>query len=276
MPRSVLLALSVAFGACSSSEGVRSPKSESDDLAIATYIPPTAPRRTFTAGVLPAGAPPVIAVFGDSLTVQARNYVQALATYGGYRRVGAEYVASSLCDWTRDIRTTLRRERPSYLVLAFAGNALSKCTWSPTGEGQTGTPLGEVYGRDANAMIAAAWAVNARVVLIGPPDMGDAVAQKNAVAVREKFRAIADANDDVDYVGARRTISPDGFRVARPCLAYETRVVGCRNGRIDVRRSDGVHFANPNDRGYSSGAWRWASVLFAAVPPVAGSQAASD
>jgi hypothetical protein len=237
------------------------------------YAPPEAFPGTLSDDTLAADAPKSVAVFGDSLTVQAWDYVMGLALYGGLQLLGDRFSGTALCDWRDDITRVLTASRPAYLVLAFAGNNVTDCTG-----GEVGRALGEIYARDARAVVQEAERVGTRVVFIGPPDMGLEYIDRNATAVREALEQVVDdAGDDVaTFVDSRDEISPDGFDPLADCLGWETEQLGCRDGKTRIRHPDRVHWVQPNIYGYSAGSWRWASVMFDEVQPAPNSPATRD
>lgn len=218
-----------------------------------TYVPDAALAEV----ALPA--PGGVAVFGDSLALQAWPYLQAIADHQGRPLYGAAYGGAALCDWLPTMRDVLLEERPAEVVLAFAGNNLTPCVAMPDGERAWGADLAARYVRDATRAIELARATGARVDLVGPPDMGVEPQATHARLLREAFERLARALD-VDYADAASRLSSDGYDTTQPCLDFEGDL-GCTDGRITVRAGDGVHLSSPDAAGYSAGAWRYAALL---------------
>ena len=239
-------------------------------VGIAVYAPPDAFGGTFAGGPSAVRPGAALAVYGDSLTVQASDYLTALARYGGRRLLSGWRSGSALCDWVGDIRTVLVEARPTDLVLGFAGN-VTECTGALTGDA-----LGRVYERDARLVVALAAKVGTHVVLVGPPDMRPRDFARRSAGVRRAFARVARGRRDVDYVDSRDALSPDGYSATLGCASFETAALGCRSGEITVRAADGVHWAQPNVHGYSGGAWRWAKVMMSEIKPAPTSLAAHD
>jgi hypothetical protein len=270
-----LLALALLMTACSSSHHSTPPavvKSPIDayGVGIAVYAPPEAFRGTFAGGPSTLRPGEALAVFGDSLTVQASDYLTALARYGGLRLFSGWRSGSALCDWMGEIRRVLADVRPAQLVLGFAGN-VTACTGPLPADAS-----GRVYERDALEVVALAVKVGTHVVLVGPPDMRPRDFARRAAGVRRAFSRVADGRRDVDYVDSRDVLTPNGYRATLGCTSFETTALGCRNGEMTVRSADGVHWAHPNVHGYSGGAWRWATEMVSAIKPVPGSPASRD
>jgi hypothetical protein len=211
------------------------------------------------------GARRGVDVFGDSLTLLSWNYLHDIASARSQPFVGGAYGGTALCDWLPAITRSLRADRPAFLVLAFVGNNVTRCTLGAGGRRQVGAPLVARYRRDASRAIVAARATHTRVFLVGPPAMRESVRDSIAAGLRHALRGLAAHNPNVVYLGARSVLSPAGFRLRRPCLAFETPALACRGGTIAVRAIDSVHLAPPLG-GYSSGDWRYAKLLLHGVP----------
>jgi lysophospholipase L1-like esterase len=217
---------------------------------LPTYVP---------AGALgdPPAAGGTVAVFGDSLTLQAWPYLEAIAAHRGQALAGAAYGGAALCDWLPELRRVLRAAAPTDVVLAFAGNNLTPCVSGPGGERLFGEELARRYREHARQAITLARAAGAEVTLVGPPAMRNPLGSAHAEALRTELRDLA-GRAGARYVDAAEVLSPDAYTDAQPCLPFETEQLGCAFGRIRVREDDGVHLSAPNAAGYSAGAWRYA------------------
>ncbi len=230
---------------------------------MGTVVPPGA--HTRSPARAPAGARRGVAVFGDSLVLQAWSYVRRIARDRGQPFDGGAYGGTALCDWLPGIRKVLHDDEPAYLVIAFAGNNLTPCTLDPSGRRLFGAPLVARYRHDMQTAISAAQHAHAIVFLVGPPSMRDHTSNGHAAGLRAAARRLAAHNRGVEYLDADARLSPGGFRPSLPCLAFETRSLGCHGGSIVVRADDGVHLGAPV-HGYSAGAWRYATLLLRGVP----------
>lgn len=230
-------------------------------------LPPLPPTPTF----VPDGALDVasssggsVAVFGDSLTLQAWAYVDAIASAEGRPLSGGAYGGLALCDWLPVISDALNSsEPPRDIVLAFAGNNITPCLAAHDGGRLWGDELVTAYVRDARAVIEAARGAGTRVTIVGPPAMGVEPQATHAHLLRIAFERLA-GESGARFVDAGAALSPAGYTTTLPCLPFETEALGCTGGRIRVREADDVHLAAPDAAGYSSGAWRWATLLLAA------------
>jgi hypothetical protein len=232
-------------------------------------VPPGAPTRS-TRTAAP-GARHGVAVFGDSLVLQSWSYVQRIAGDRGQAFTGGAYGGTALCDWLAGIRTTLTRDEPAALVLAFAGNNLTPCTLSPSGERQYGAALVTRYRADVVRAVTEANRSHTRVFVVGPAAMRDARWNDHATRLRKMLRTVAAHHRGVTYLDAHAVLSPDGFRAQGPCLSFESEALGCHAGSIVVRNRDGVHLSSPvgGNGGYSAGGWRFATLLMRGIPNAA-------
>ncbi len=240
------------------------------DNALMGPLPGLIPAGAMTAGPAPApGAGSGVAVFGDSLTLQAWTYVQRIAAHRAQPFFGGSFGGMALCDYLTAIDDTLRDHRPAYVVIAFVGNNLTPCTLAADGSRQHGSALVARYRHDAEVVVEHAHAAGAQVFLVGPPAMGNPVWNADATGLRGAMRRIARSHPGVVYLDANKEFTPDGFTATRPCLSFETPALGCHDGSIVVRDPDGVHFWVPmgGDQSYSAGAWRYATFLMSRIPP---------
>ena len=94
--------------------------------------------------------------------------------------------------------------------------------------------------------------------------MGPPASEPAAAAIRDVYRAIAAARDDVTVVDPAAVLGGDGaFHLALPCEPWEQAVCDA-DGTVAVRRDDGIHLTE-------AGGERYARALLAAMGhPVAG------
>ena len=132
-----------------------------------------------------------VAVFGDSLTLQAWAYVQRIASDRGQPFDGGAYGGTALCDWLGGIHKVLTRDHPTALVLAFAGNNLTPCTLTPSGKRRFGADLVTRYRAVTQRAIADAARAHTKVFLVGPAAMRDPVWNHHATRLRTMLRTLA-------------------------------------------------------------------------------------
>jgi hypothetical protein len=200
--------------------------------------------------------PESIALYGDSLTVDAIPALEFMTVDNDQQLVGQWFDGTAPCDFIDDITQRLDDSPPEMVVLAFAGNNVTPCVG-----GLTGDALGDKYEADAEAVVAAAAEAEVPVVLVGPPAMADPSFEPRSAQVRERFAAVADRHDNVSFVDGREYLSPDGFSETLACLDGEDEAKGCIDGQIAVRNADGVHWDEPGPDGYSAGSYRWAQAI---------------
>lgn len=241
----------------------------------ASGIPDLGPQATWAPAAafahLPASLPAprtrTVALFGDSLVVQAFPYAKQIAARRGYRLVGGAFGGLALCDETASISKTLAKDKPSLVVLGFVGNAITPCM-QPDGRLPSRSDTVAAYLRDTRAVIAAAREHGADVWLVAPPRMRKPDRDALAADIERTWRTLARFTPGVRVIASAPYVSPTGFAAQLTCLPFETRALGCRGGTITVRSPDGTHLAPPHPSPpYSSGAWRYAEALVGALAP---------
>jgi hypothetical protein len=248
--------------------------------ATAPLSPAPLPIRTVVAPAAPRNA--LVVVYGDSLVAEALPYLNFLGSFGGSIDVHT-WGGTATCDWFPDMFRTLPQKRPAVVVLAFSGNALTRCMETPSGAPLQGAAYLAAYRRNTEAAVAIATASGARVVIAASPRTKRAMANPHWDALFRVYRDIAAHRPrDVSYVDAGTLIAPRGrFTETMPCIPHELKVVNidgsrpCQRDRIVVRAPDGVHFCPVGKaarRGvtdscplYSSGAFRYATALLDAA-----------
>ena len=218
----------------------------------------------------PAGLP-LVAVYGDSLVVQARPYLAAVAANLGVSVTVGAVGGTAPCDSLPTLRRDVAAERIGVVVWAFSGNSQSPCMATGAGTYLTGAAKLAKYRADTQAAINITDQAGARFVLASPPAnrTGDGWNLLDSV-----YRGLVFANPTVQYADAGEAIAPDGhFMATQTCLPFE-RVIpgtGCTSATstIAVRGEDGAHFCQvpfgAPCQGYSSGAQRYAINLLDAA-----------
>ena len=200
--------------------------------------------------------PGAVALYGDSLSVEAAPYLRLLAEQHDRNLEGSWYIGAAPCDWNNAVNEEARRH-PAYAVFAFAGNKGNSC-----GAASSGPRLVDEYEQTLRSQIKVMLNAGADVILVGPPDFDLAGYKEDAPLLRALMQDLADSYDRTSYVDGRKYLSPDGFVGRLPCFDFEGPDKGCVDGKITVRSLDGIHFDIPGDDGYSSGAYRWARTIF--------------
>jgi hypothetical protein len=256
-------------------------------LAACSAALPLAPRPLAPApGVTPppvatpAPATPrggLVVVYGDSLVAEALPYLNLLGEAAGSIDVHT-WGGTAICDWFPDMFSTLPRRRPAVVVLAFSGNALTRCMETPTGVPLQGAAYIAKYRQDTEAAVAIARASGAQVVIAATPRGRHDMNNSHWGDLTRVYRELGTGRQDVSFVDAGALIAPhERFTPTMPCLPSERAIVDpggshqCRDNRIIVRAPDGTHFCpvgRPANQGvtegcpvYSSGAFRYAAAL---------------
>ena len=200
--------------------------------------------------------PGAVALYGDSLSIEAAPYLQEMAADRHRDLEGQWYIGAAPCDWNNAVTEEAQRH-PVYAVFAFAGNKGNSC-----GTATSGPALVAEYEQTLRPQIQTMLDAGTDVILVGPPDFDLAGYKEDAPLLRDLMQRLADEYDRTSYVDGRKYLSPDGFVGQLPCLENEGADKGCVDGMTTVRSFDGVHFDIPGDDGYSSGAYRWAKTIF--------------
>lgn len=219
--------------------------------------------------------PARVAVYGDSLAMQAEPYFKLLMAAAD--QSSATYYSSfggtAICDWLPRMRRLAATAHFEAVVLEFSGNALTPCMagivdYTPAYYAR--------YKTDTMAAIAIWVSTGARVFLVGAPVTR---AQQASVhdwgALDAQYAQIAAADPGhVTYVDAGAAVEGPGGVYTRtlPCFIGEPCTGPVVKGVPSnvVRAPDGVHFCpvaevDESCRVYSSGAFRFADAMVHAL-----------
>jgi hypothetical protein len=222
-------------------------------------------------------AKPKVAIYGDSLTLQASPYITELAKTFGLRLVVRAFSGTAPCDFLPVLRNDLKAERPDLVMFAFSGNSAATCMLDTTGKPLTGLAVLVKYRADTEAAADMTTKIHRPFLIASPP------APRGKMAIWKSFddlyRQIATSHPGVQYVDAGQNIAPGGvFSPTQQCLPYETRIPEAKSScsgpdsSITVRGADGGHFCGNTGPTaavlcptYSSGAMRYAVNLVTAA-----------
>jgi hypothetical protein len=218
------------------------------------------------AGLPPAG-PPRIALYGDSLGMEAGPDFAFLAQEAGASALVRTYGGLAVCDFLQTMATDAATWRPTAAVLEFSGDNFTPC--------MAGDPIGSPqyyakYRSDLQSAIDILRPHGTEVFLIGVPFDATAATNTNIANLNRLYASLAGTNTGVTYVDAGSAVMADGaFTRTLPCLPAEP----CTgpSGTNIVRAPDGVHFCPTGDTTiegyfavcnvYSSGAFRFATAM---------------
>jgi hypothetical protein len=220
---------------------------------------------------------PRIAIYGDSLTLQASPYLTAISKAFGLRLVVRAFSGTAPCDFLPVLRKDLTEQRPDLVMFAFSGNSVATCMLDDTGKPLTGLAVFTKYRADTEAAADMTTRFHRPFLIASPP----APRGKMAIwkALDDLYRDIATTHAGVQYVDAGQNIAPGGvFSATQRCLPYETRIPQAKgscsgpDADIRVRGADGGHFCGDSGpttavlcSSYSSGAMRYAVNLVTAA-----------
>ena len=186
---------------------------------------------------LPLPAQPRIALYGDSLASEAGQEFAYQAGATGAPVLIRTFPGVAICDYLPTMATDARSWQPTVAVLAFSGDAFTRCMAGYT----LGTPrYFAKYMHDAQAAIAIFRSMGARVVMVGLPLDASAGESQNVTILNHNYESLATANGDVTYDDAGQAVLANGrFTRTLPCLPFEP-CTGPAGTNI-VRAPDGVH-----------------------------------
>jgi hypothetical protein len=224
----------------------------------------------------PPQYPPRVALFGDSLAWEAQPYYTDLVHATGETALTYDsHGGTAICDWLQRMREVVAQHHPVAAQLEFSGNALTPCM---SGFAPPTQAYYDKYRADTEAAIAIFVPAGAHVFLVGAPI--NRHSDPDWDRLNQQYASIAAADPaHVTYVDAGTAVEGPGhtFTETLPCLAVEP----CTGPVVDdvpsntVRSPDGAHFC-PVQSGdaegviggctvYSSGAYRYANAMVAAL-----------
>ena len=219
----------------------------------------------------PPSVPPRVALYADSLGMEAGQDFSSLAQAAGGSAFVRAFPGTALCDWLPNMPQDDAAFHPTAVVIEFSGDDYTPC--------MAGDPIGSPqyyakYRSDLQAAIDLLRADGAEVFLVGLPYDESASLNVNLASLNQLYASVAAANTGVDYVDAGQAVMAYGaFAWTLPCLSGEP----CTgpSGTNVVRAPDGVHFCPSANvtvvnyfaecSVYSSGAFRFAAAMLSPV-----------
>jgi hypothetical protein len=220
--------------------------------------------------LVPTSGATRIALFGDSLSLQAAPDFAYLAAANGAATLLTAYNGWAPCDVLPLMGEDAASWHPTVAVVQFSGDNFTSCMDGYA----TGTAAYYAkYQRDAQTDITLLRGYGIRVVLIGSPLDAFASSSQNIQTLNAMYASLAATNPEVTYVDAGQSVLSDGrFTTTLPCLPFEP----CTgpSGTNIVRSPDGIHFCPDGNANidacdvYASGAFRFGlAMLGAALQP---------
>lgn len=220
-------------------------------VAVATVVgapAATAAIRRSTAPP-PPPPPPFVLLYGDSLVEEsawyARDLLANVAKIGGIV-VGAP--GGATCDLLPRMRADAARYRPTAVVIAFSGNALTPCMQDERGEPLRGQAWVDRYRQHTVDAIVAFRAGSPKIwlgttpIAFIPEKKGD----PDTKMLNGMLRELAAQNPRVRIAESANAVLDNGvWARTLPCLRYEPCQGGVdARGRLvnAVRATDGAHF----------------------------------
>ena len=220
-----------------------------------------------SAGSLPPPGPPRIALYGDSLGMEAGLDFTYLAKANGASALVRTYGGVAPCDFLTSMAVDAAAWQPTAAVLEFSGDDFTPCM---AGEAIGSPGYYAKYRSDVQTAIDTFRPYGTEVFLTGIPYDADSSLNQNIANLNQLYASTAAANPGVTYVDAGQAVMANGaFTWTLPCLATEQ----CTgpSGTNVVRAPDGVHFCPTGQTTiegvfapcnvYSSGALRFATAM---------------
>jgi hypothetical protein len=218
-----------------------------------------------------------VAVFGDSLMLQAGSAVAALGRAHGLSVSVTAYFGLAPCDLAPLVRQSIAT-RPGVLVLAFSGNNLTPCM-QRDGRPLSGDAYYEKYKKDLGALVAFAAARHVPVELVAPPVFPADLDTPPRARLVAQYARLALEHPGVRLVKTATALGGPAYVTSMPCVTGERAALGCQDGRIVTRDASRIHFDDPRTVGcpivghvctYSAGAHRYAATIVDGLAAVAG------
>jgi hypothetical protein len=219
--------------------------------------------------------PAQVAVYGDSLAMQAKPYFKMLMAAADQSSTiyYSSFVGTAICDWLPRMRQLAATAHLEAVMLEFSGNAMTSCM---AGVRYYTPAYYAKYRADAMAALSIWVPTGVHVFLVGAPvTRAQAASVRGWDALNLQYAQIAAADPEhVTYVDAGTAVEGPGGTYARtlPCLIGEPCIGPAVNGVPSnvVRSADGVHFcpvaeADESCPVYSSGAFRFAAAMVSAL-----------
>ena len=220
---------------------------------------------------LPPAGSPRIALYGDSLGMEAGGDFSYIAHAAGASTLIRTYGGLAVCDFLPTMRSDAVSWQPTAAVLEFSGDAFTSCMAGAA----IGTPLYyQRYEADMQTAIDTFRPYGTEVFIVGIPYDASTVENQNVTNLNKIYASVAAANIGVTYLDAGQAVmSASTFTQTLPCLPSEP----CTgpSGTNVIRAPDGIHFCPTGQTTidgdlavcnvYSSGAYRFAAAMLAPI-----------
>jgi hypothetical protein len=225
------------------------------------------------AGLAPsahAAAGPRILVYGDSLTTEAKPYIEGFArSVGGVGALVRGAPGGATCDLFDLMGYDSTHEHPSVVVLQFSGNNITRCMQDPRGKPLQGDAWLAKYRADTVHAVQLLRRTGAQVWLGTSPIglLADKRAQGDVYRLAAMYHEVAARYPGVHVTDSAAAVLAFGRYWTRtlPCLRNEpcTQVDTNAQRANQVRATDGVHFCPvPMPGGRSCPVWSSGAMRF--------------
>ena len=156
---------------------------------------------------LPPAGPSRIALYGDSLGMEAGPDFSYIARAAGASTLVRTYGGLAVCDWLPTMTADATSWRPTAVVLEFSGDAFTPC--------MSGAAIGtqqyyQKYAADVQAAIDIFRPYGTKVFIVGVPYDASAAENQNVTDLDQIYASVAAANAGVTYVDAGQAVMAHG------------------------------------------------------------------
>ena len=216
-----------------------------------------------------------IALYGDSLGMQAAPYFNYLAGASRASVLLRAYYGWAICDDLTAMANDVATRHPAVAVIQFSGNAMTQCM---SGYRMRTTAYYDKYQADAQAAISIFRNARIPVILIGSPISAGADLSANIDHVNQIYETLAAVNPGVTYVDAGQAVLDHGH-FTWTCPASPSNPVPVRPGLISCERltaCTSVRMATPRGKGHTTYATSMRPVLSGSPWPCWAPRSPSD
>jgi hypothetical protein len=211
----------------------------------------------------------VVGYVGDSLAWEAQEYLSDLLP-AGFRLDPATFGGWAPCDALPFVPALLEND-PSVVMLSFSGNAMTACMAE-----QGVSTIDDIVSSYRSDIIEFRGRLgDVPMVLVLQPAMPSPFAPVSLL--NDVYVELASSLPGTSTVDGGQFLEADGgWAESLPCLPVEAADGGCVDGQIRVRSDDGTHLCPTAPMavagvvascvGWSSGAFRFALAMSAAIP----------
>jgi hypothetical protein len=216
-----------------------------------------------------------VLLVGDSLAYEAAGYFSAILSNYDATVSAATVGGTALCDWLPLLPSLLATNRPTVVELEFYGDNFTPCTFDRKEHAEVGPELVANYAAAAGKAAREIHGSGAYVIWVSAPVAASDDPRPEQISNAEYQASRSIVPEALDDAG-EAVLAHGRFTWTLPCLPTEPcPTINGRSIGAVVRSEDGLHFCPTDERAqrgvtgpcsvWSSGAWRFAAAMAAAV-----------